>query len=799
MSFIRTCLVICLLSLSGLAAAQSPDSNEAIEQRLTVLENQINSATTELSTDVPVSRVTELRSRLLDAKIELTEINRKAAEEKKRAEDEQAQLGEKTGDESSLKNDRRFALANRLNAAESQETLSTILIQQVNQLQEETTISLREAFMARTFKRSPPAYQPSSLSAAGSELSTRTQTVSNTVGAWITAQRSSNNLTGSLLALGAALIFLISSLFFFRDWLAQRVWDQSEGEDITHAYRSATAFLRAFSRIVLAALALLITYRVLLQTELVTAPAIPDVRALFAAVFFVVVAHAVLLAILAPKRSAWRLVRLNDSDALRRYRRLMIPVVLFAGYSALVAIAPHPDTGEHRLVDLLTLVASLGFAVWLILFSTRRKSSIARILLVALAAVMIAAALMGYTALNRLLIQRIAYFSIFLCGLYLVREFLRDWASLAVERIVFGETRLDEKGTDDAVTFWTQAAVDGLLIFFATPVALSLAGVEWTEISSIFRATLNGFSIGSFTISPLKMLYALLVIVAVLVGTRLIQRLLDSRILPMAGVNQGLRHSFRTLAGYAGLVVAFFAGVSTLGFDLSSLTIIAGALSVGIGFGLQSIVNNFVSGLILLLERPIKIGDWVVTNSGEGRVQRINVRSTEIETFDKCSIIVPNSELISSTVQNWTYKDRAARIKIAVGVSYDTDPNHARDVLLTALEDVPEVLKYPEPYVYFANFGDSSLDLELRAFVRDADRLIRLRSELRYKVFDVLKKAGIEIPFPQRDLNVKSVSALSAALITNESEPPARRDDPAKSTYKDGTDAVNIEIDGDAD
>jgi small-conductance mechanosensitive channel len=226
----------------------------------------------------------------------------------------------------------------------------------------------------------------------------------------------------------------------------------------------------------------------------------------------------------------------------------------------------------------------------------------------------------------------------------------------------------------------------------------------------------------------------------------------------------GVQNSLITLLGYGGLVIALFASISALGVDLGNLALIAGALSVGIGFGLQSIVNNFVSGLILLFERPIKVGDWIVTTSGEGTVKKISVRSTEIETFDRSSIIVPNSELVSSTVTNWTHKDKIGRISVAVGVSYGSDPEKVRDILLKCANAHPLVVAYPEPFVVWKDFGASSLDFELRAFLNDISKGLQVRTDLRFAIFKALADAGIEIPFPQTDIHIKSMPKATSEM-----------------------------------
>jgi len=172
----------------------------------------------------------------------------------------------------------------------------------------------------------------------------------------------------------------------------------------------------------------------------------------------------------------------------------------------------------------------------------------------------------------------------------------------------------------------------------------------------------------------------------------------------------------------------------------------------------------------LLFERPVKVGDWIVVSSGEGTVKKISVRSTEIETWDRSSIIVPNSELISSSVTNWTLKDRWTRVTVPVGVSYDADPAEVLQILQDLVKDNKRVMSYPEPIIYFGGFGDSSLDFEIRAFVRETSMRLPVQNELRIATFSALKNANIEIPFPQRDIHIKTDPATSQ-------RPPKESDD----------------------
>ena len=235
---------------------------------------------------------------------------------------------------------------------------------------------------------------------------------------------------------------------------------------------------------------------------------------------------------------------------------------------------------------------------------------------------------------------------------------------------------------------------------------------------------------------------------------------MENHWLKMTTMGQGARDAMVTITGYVMFLIALLAGMSAAGFDFGNIAIIAGALSVGIGFGLQNIVNNFVSGLILLFERPVRKGDWIVVNGTEGVVKDIQIRSTRIQTFDRSDVIVPNSELISNQVTNWVLSNRAGRAIVPVGVAYGTDTEKVRDVLLAvagANENVLQTGDYPEPVVLFRAFGDSSLNFELRVFLRDIDKRIRVVSELNFAIDKAFREAGIEIPFPQRDLHVKDL------------------------------------------
>ena len=331
-----------------------------------------------------------------------------------------------------------------------------------------------------------------------------------------------------------------------------------------------------------------------------------------------------------------------------------------------------------------------------------------------------------------------------------------------------GET---EREGSTMLRFWLVVAIDTLIAIVAMVALLASWGLAWVDIKAGLATAVDGFRIGSFRLSITDLMFAVIVFLALLTATRWLQRLLETRVFPQTRLDSGMRNSLKSTVGYVGLIIAVAVAIATAGIDLSNIAIIAGALSIGIGFGLQNIVNNFVSGLILLAERPIKIGDWIVVGEHEGFVQRINVRATEVRTFQHSSVIIPNSELLSSALVNWTHKDATARIEIPVGVSYGADVDLVRDTLIEVAASHPEVMPEPGPFVLFTAFGDSSLDFELRCYTSQAGRRVRIATAMRFEIVRLFRERGIEIPFPQRDVHVRGLGGAGVGSSESDEHP----------------------------
>jgi len=268
------------------------------------------------------------------------------------------------------------------------------------------------------------------------------------------------------------------------------------------------------------------------------------------------------------------------------------------------------------------------------------------------------------------------------------------------------------------------------------------------------------FHLGSVPITPIFLFKAFVYFLLLGYGVRKIRRIVMERILSRTSLDIGQQYAFAQIAGYGIFIFGLMIGLQWTGANLSSLVILGGAVGIGVGFGMQNIANNFISGLILLFERPIRVGDRVEVGDTNGDIVRIAARSTWVRTNDNVVIIIPNSEFINSHVTNWTANDRQVRFPVPLGVSYGSDPEVVRSVLERVAHSHPDVLSDPPPEVIFTGFGDSSLDFELRVWTITRVQWPKiLRSEIYFMIFKAFKENGIEIPFPQRDLHLRSVDS----------------------------------------
>jgi small-conductance mechanosensitive channel len=287
-------------------------------------------------------------------------------------------------------------------------------------------------------------------------------------------------------------------------------------------------------------------------------------------------------------------------------------------------------------------------------------------------------------------------------------------------------------------------------------VSLILAwGTKQNVFAFIYSILNKSFSIGKISLSSMGLLFAALILFLTLILTRLGRYIIAEKIFVETDLEPGLQDSVTTISIYMMWGLGLILALSVLGVSTTSLAVVFGALSIGIGFGLQAIFNNFVSGIILLFERPIQVGDAVEVQGIWGTVKKINVRATVVQTFDNASLIIPNSEFISSQVTNWSFKERSLRRKVSVGVAYGSDVELVRQTLLEIPNQIKNVLKKPKPDVIFDDHGDSALIFTLRYWTT-VDYYYTTSTDIRFTIDRLFRERNIEIAFPQRDIHIRS-------------------------------------------
>ncbi len=676
--------------------------------------------------------------------------------------------------------------------------------------------SRRRTLMTSNLLQRPatPLYESLALG-FGRDGATAVHQVRTVFGAWFSQLRNSG-VALILLLIAAALIYV--GLLRLREVWLRKVYaeaDQSEGDAVSFLKRTRiAAFIAPAFAIPRLAVIALFTMAVI-SLGLSNWQIEPTLIAIAVALATYSLVSALSRAVLLPQEPRLRLVGV-DSDSAARLSMIIsaLAVIWGADHTAVAAIESltmPPSVGVAAAV-----VTNLVFAAFLTLLvnthveateATAGGRLMAKSLrwlrfpayLAALAVVI--ASLLGFLTLGRFIVAQVMLVAIGGLAIFLLHRSVASLTPAADE--VDGSPAGDGRGfgavtdragpqswsntiTERRIARLSRWFLNGLIVMIAVPVVLLSWGFSGADLLDWGRRLVFGFEIGEVRISPARIAFAIGLFVALVLLTRLIQRWLQTTVLTARRVDPGIANSVSQFLGYAGFGLAALASASYAGLDFTNLAIVAGALSVGIGFGLQSIVNNFVSGLILLVERPIKVGDWIVVGEHQGYVRRISVRSTEIETFDRASLILPNSELITGTVQNWTHRNTMGRLVIPVGVAYDTDPDRVIALLTQIALDSDHVLRHPPPFVTMEGLGASSLDFALRAYIKNVNNMLSAKTELLVAIVKSFRDAGIEIPYPQQDLHLRDLdgirSALTKAALERAMRPPEPGTDPVNDT-----------------
>ncbi len=718
--------------------------------------------------------------RLIDHRNSLEDIRIKALNQSSRLDDPIKEIAEQVAKlgpapaegrtESVEIQAQRKLLNDTLNRLQGAKTQLEIVAVEAEQQAGRASALQRNQFFQKIFETSKSVLNPYIWSDAGAGLTVFLQRLGALIGNWW-VQIQGTASASSLLLLPLIIVFILGVWWFIGRVLRERYKARSLESDFPDNLDRLWRVVRAtLGTLVLVSILFGVILSYLQSAGFVTARFNLVLDGLAAIITGTLVNGVLAFRIAAPNQPKWRLIDLDDAAASRFAILATICAMMSGASDAFSNLADgiylpvSYSIGQSALASCLMLIL-----LSLLLLNFRNQPGLAEKapnqilyfrwgevlrmpiwLLIVLATI---ALLFGYIALANFIVFKLFDTAVVVTFLYLIHYTIDAAVRTSFDpnshlgKFLRRVSGLGERAIERAGLLF-RTFVDILLVLIGLPVLFLLWTVTWVDFRALGNKAFFGFEVGNVTVSPWSILLVALVLFSGIAITKLFVRWLNRRILLETRIDKGVQDSVRKGATYAGYIIATGFALTAAGLEFSNLALIAGALGVGIGFGLQSIVNNFVSGLILLAERPIRVGDWVSIPAGEGLVKKINVRSTEIETFDGCSIIVPNSNLITESVKNWTHSDTMGRFTVNVSVAYDSDAEKVKELLLQLTKAHPSVLTYPEPVVTLQRFGTYSLDYEIKGTVSDIFYGVLVASDLRFAILKAFQEKGIVIPQP---------------------------------------------------
>ncbi len=644
----------------------------------------------------------------------------------------------------------RKELTEQFNDVDGELKQARVLIVRTGQLGDRVAQKRHALYANELFARSPSVLDPTFWTDVYRALPIELRSIEALLDAW------SEHHTRPRWAAAALIIIMVIALAFAltRWWLPRLIGEPSNTRS-AKAWAALWVFAWFAIRMPLAGFAALLA---LTTFGLLTVRLEQIAQGIVAGMAAAAFGHGVARGLLAPEHPHRRLVQEDDETASCFYNHLVwssralgLLIVLQVVHKTLFApliitVATNALFAAVTAAFLLHLVIRLG----------RIKKNRGDALIAAawahplgllMALLIVVALVAGYAGVAAFISLRVIVAAAVFGALFLLLVITQTLFASINEQTAKGQMLAESLGINARTLGLSGALLSALIrVLLIVSAFLLIIGPWEVSTADLFDTVRNipfGFKIGEIRVSFQAILAAIVVLVLLLVAVRLMQRWLERELLPRTALEPSLQLSIVTIFGYVGAITAIAFALTGLGFDLQKIALIAGALSVGIGFGLQSIVSNFVSGLILLTERPIRVGDSIVVKGEEGWVRRVRVRATEIETFDRASVIIPNSEFITGVVKNWTRANRLGRIVIKIGVGYETDPDRVRDILTDIANAHPQVVQTPPPAAFLVAFGETALEFELRCVVAEVEKGLSVRSDLHYAIIQKFREAGI--------------------------------------------------------
>jgi len=773
--FFRWLLIAALVSFSIAAHADDPPAppQEPIPQRI----GEIGSALQTIETSLQDSNLSDaslaaLRKQAEPLAIELQGVIERLTPQLAGLKTRLDQLGPKPDDKSAPESPAvtadRTAQQNAYNQTDELLKRARLLAVQADQAITHIAARRHLLFTRQLFQSTTGIASPSLWIAAAGEIMGDLRNVQSDFADWLSGIN--DRLDGWRMPAFWGLIVLIFGLYWPLSHMARSVMSRNAAvTDPARLKKILAAWWVAIGVAIVPIAALFAVMLVFEAFELTNDRLQPFIHELGIGVIRVALTAGIARGLFAPTRPNWRLLPVNTRTSERIVRlALGIAVAvsltrLFESLNDMVAASLPVSValrGAGALIVAIFIASSLRGIIaepdpnddcfGPPITMTIRWVQILRVFAWGAVFAIIASVLIGYVALGAFIVDQIVWVSGVLAIFYMTNVLIAELiaASMRPDARVSHALAVNigiEHQSVSLLGVLLSGIANAVLSILTILLILAPWGIQSTDVPSGLRAIFFGLQVGDVTLSLSGVATALAIFAVSYGATHVTTRWLDSSFLPQTHLDIGLRNAIKTSAGYLGFVAALLLSLSYLGLNFEKLAIVAGALSVGIGFGLQAIVNNFLSGLIILWERAVRVGDWIVIGEEQGIVRRINVRATEIETFDRALIIVPNANLVTGIVKNWVRTGRGGRLNIPLAIGLAADPEKVKDTLLAAAKAHELVVEDPRPQVFFTNITMSALNFELFAYVDDVSTISRVKSDLYFDIFNRFAEAGIEI------------------------------------------------------
>lgn len=793
--FLPRAIILSIIWL--MAALSAPVLAETIADEKRPIINELKQSVTQLETKLEQSLTND--EELAGIKLKLDEVSRKLLEAgvsfRPRLTEINArleQIGSPPADgqpaEADVVTEERARLTNekaQINAVLGETEDASL---QVNRLSNKVITIRRDLFTSTLSQRVQIDYSlGSNVTTAASDQLTALGKIVRSWWRFVVSFKLNSFLAATFFALVAAVLLELGARYFLGT-IYQR---DPEVESPSYLSRLSVAFWSTLIPSAAVGVFFATTYFFLDYFNVLRSDIALILRSVFSSAGLVYFIYRMSKAIISHDMPAWRLMPIAPRSG-RVLLVLATTAALVNGLDYVFSTVNQVLSSPLSLTVAKSLVSSLligALIIWIALLKPIQREDdgvvhswpkLAKILLFGLGAIPVISSLGGYIGFARFASQQIMVSGAFLIMMYLgfltARAIIEEGAfkSTKIGHGLQNKFDLDDSSMDQAGLI-VGILINLMVLLIGLPLILMQFGFQWSELKDTFFRLMTGFSIGDFSISLTGILTGIVLFLVVYFFTRWFQRWLDTTVMVRGRVDVGVRNSIRTVIGYIGLCLAALVGISAAGFNLSNLALIAGGLSLGIGFGLQNIVQNFVSGLILLAERPFKVGDWVEAGTVSGTVKKISVRATEVETFQRQSIIVPNSTLINGNVGNWTHHNKLGRIELNFQLPMVDEPRRIHAALLEVVRSNPSVLKNPAPYVALTATTYWQLTFDMYAFLADITSSTDVKNELRFSAVESLHKLNKEIEM-EKAAAAAEAEAQAKAEVEAEDEAVVQKD-----------------------